>query len=68
MIDLDAGGMDAVAALEEAGAAGVGAATVLGFYSHVDAEVGRAAAAAGCVALPRGRFFREAAALLGGGD
>ena len=38
---------------------------LLGYYSHVDEDVGRAAAAAGVEAHPRGRFWRSLDDLLG---
>ena len=61
--DLDAGGLDLIAAIENAGREGLLPERVIGYFSHVDEDLGRAAAEAGIQALPRGRFWREAAAL-----
>jgi hypothetical protein len=41
-------------------------ARVLGFFSHVQEDVGRAAAAMGVEVYPRGRFWRELPDILGG--
>jgi hypothetical protein len=61
VIDLDAAGADAVAELRAAGFDG----RIVGFYSHVQEELGAAAAAAGAEIYPRGRFWRELATILG---
>lgn len=65
VLDLDAGGQ---AAIDEA-AAWVGAGgtpvRVLGFYSHIDDNLRRAALGAGIEAYPRGRFWRDLSVLLG---
>jgi hypothetical protein len=57
IVDLDDGGADALAELVRARAAGVLPATVVGFMSHVDRELGRHAREAGCRAIARGRFW-----------
>jgi DNA-binding response OmpR family regulator len=57
ILDLDAGGRGALEELERARAQGQ-VTRAVGFFSHVDAELGAAARAAGCDALPRGRFWR----------
>jgi hypothetical protein len=64
VLDLDAGGQ---AAIDEAVAwAGSGDAPVrvIGFYSHIDEDLRRAAQGAGIEAYPRGRFWRDLALLL----
>ena len=70
VLDLDAGGP---ALLERLGAArleGNLPPRVIGFFSHVDVDLGRAAAEAGVDAFPRGRFWRDVPTLLrpGGPD
>jgi hypothetical protein len=63
LIDLDSARLpwsEALAAL-----AGVPAAVTVGFFGHVHAETGRAAADAGCtLVLPRGAFVQRLPALL----
>lgn len=66
VLDLDRGGRALLETLAGARRAGVRVERLLGFYSHVDSELGDAARRAGCEALPRGRFWRSAAELLGG--
>jgi ActR/RegA family two-component response regulator len=66
VVDLDQGGTDALAAVEEARRADLLPARVVGFFSHVDADLGRAARAAGIEALPRGRFWSGLEELLEG--
>ena len=61
VLDLDETGIEPAAALRAAGFEG----RVVGFYSHVDEALGRRAAAAQIEAFRRGRFWREAAAILG---
>ena len=58
VVDLDAGGDRALAAVRQARDRGVLDQRVIGYYSHVDAALGAAASAAGVEALPRGRFWR----------
>ena len=58
ILDLDAGGRELLDRLEEARTGGALRARVVGYFSHVDADLGAAARAAGCEALPRGRFWR----------
>ena len=65
VLDLDGGGRDLLRAVEAAGAEGILPGRVIGYFSHVDEDLGRAAAEAGVEAYPRGRFWREASVLLG---
>ena len=55
ILDLD----DSSAALEAVSQRDPPAARLVGYYSHVDQELGQRARAAGVDALPRGRFWRE---------
>lgn len=64
VIDLDRGGDEVIEALLAARAAGDVPERVVGFYSHVAPERAEAAEAAGCRALPRGRFYRTLDELL----
>ena len=57
ILDLDAGGRGVLDELERARAQGK-VTRAVGYFSHVDAGLGAAARAAGCEALPRGRFWR----------
>lgn len=62
VIDLDAVGTQPLAAL-----AGVEPRPrVVGYYSHVDADLGARARAAGCEAVPRGRFWAGVGELFSG--
>jgi CheY-like chemotaxis protein len=63
VIDLDRGGTRVLEALGSSRAAGTLPERVVGFYSHIEPEVAERAEAAGCRALPRGRFFRTLATL-----
>jgi CheY-like chemotaxis protein len=63
LVDLDRAGTDGLAVLSEAAAR----TRVIGYFSHVDEELGRRARAQGVEALPRGRFWRELPAILGPG-
>ena len=65
VVDLDACGAAILPRLEAARAAGLLQGRVLAFYSHVDEALGDAARAAGCEALPRGRFWRTLPELVG---
>jgi AmiR/NasT family two-component response regulator len=64
VIDLDEGREAVLVKLEEARAAGHSPPAVVGFYSHVDADLGRAAERAGCRAVRRGRFWSSLPDLL----
>lgn len=64
VIDLDRGGEGVIEALSEARAGGAVPERVVGFYSHVAPELAERAEAAGCRAIPRGRFYRTLAELL----
>lgn len=66
IIDLDEARAAGLGALNSARARGLAPARVLGFFSHVDDELGEQARSAGCEALPRGRFWRTLPQLLGG--
>ena len=57
ILDLDEGGLEALTELGEARTAGEAPADVIGFLSHVDRDLGRAAREAGCRAVARGRFW-----------
>lgn len=66
LLDLDAGGresLDRVAVLQQERPE----VRWVGFYSHVDEELGAAAGDAGIEALPRGRFWRQLTDLLADG-
>jgi CheY-like chemotaxis protein len=67
ILDLDAGGRELLDRLEEARTGGALRGRVVGYFSHVDADLGAAARAAGCEALPRGRFWRALPEVLAGG-
>jgi hypothetical protein len=60
LLDLDA--MDATTIARFARSPG----RVLGYYSHVDVDLGDAAGRAGVEALPRGRLWRELPQILAG--
>jgi len=57
VLDLDEGGVDALQELTVARAEGSAPAQVIGFLSHVDRDLGRAAREAGCRPIARGRFW-----------
>lgn len=65
IVDLDRGRDAALVAVGAARAVGL-AAPVIGFFSHVDVELGAAAEAAGIRTFRRGRFWAELPALLEG--
>lgn len=67
VIDLDDHGNEALAALVRARSRGLSPPRVVGYFSHVDVSLGQAARAAGCEALPRGRFWRDLSAILRAG-
>ena len=62
VVDLDRAGPDGLARLGEV----AGRTRVIGYFSHVDEELGRRARAEGVEALPRGRFWRELPSILAG--
>jgi hypothetical protein len=64
VLDLDEGRDALLENLEVARADGLVPEAVFGFYSHVDAELGRAAERAGCRAVRRGRFWSSLPELL----
>ncbi|MGH2807058.1 MAG: hypothetical protein ACRDKT_07260 [Actinomycetota bacterium] len=59
VLDLDGGGRDLLAKVEEARAERVLPERVVGYFSHIDEEMAEAASLAAVHALPRGRFWRE---------
>ena len=59
ILDLDEGGEAALDELVAARAAAPRPIQVIGFLSHVDRALGRAARAAGCHPIARGRFWTE---------
>jgi hypothetical protein len=61
IVDLD----DAADALDVVAEQRDSSARAVGFYSHVDVELGRRARAAGIEAVPRGRFWRELSGMVG---
>jgi hypothetical protein len=63
LVDLDSAGPEGLAALSEVS----GRARVIGYFSHVDEELGSKAREQGIEALPRGRFWRELPSILAGG-
>jgi hypothetical protein len=65
ILDLDRGREEALAELAAADS-GQAPPTVVGFLSHVDGSLGRAARAAGCRPIPRGRFWSSLPEILGG--
>jgi CheY-like chemotaxis protein len=64
VIDLDEGGPELLAALATAAETALLPGRVLGYFSHVQEDTGRAARAAGVEAYPRSRFWRELPELL----
>ncbi len=64
VLDLDSGGAAVLRDLQQLRSEGRVAAPVLGYFSHVDDELGDAARQAGVDAFPRGRFWRELPQLL----
>jgi hypothetical protein len=65
VLDLDEGREALLADLDAARAEDLTPGVVIGFYSHVDAELGRRAEEAGCRAVRRGRFWASLPDLLG---
>jgi DNA-binding response OmpR family regulator len=63
LVDLDRAGPDGLTSLSEV----AGRARVIGYFSHVDEELGKRAQEEGIEALPRGRFWRELPSILAGG-
>lgn len=62
IVDLDDAPSDALDVVAEQRPS---SARVVGFYSHVDLELGQRARAAGIEAVPRGRFWRELSGMVG---
>lgn len=67
VVDLDSGGREALDALAAARDRGDEPLRAIGYFSHVDAELGEAARGAGLETYPRGRFWRTLPAILAGG-
>ena len=67
ILDLDEGGETALKELTDARSSGVVPPIVVGFMSHVDRDLGRAARAAGCRPIARGRFWSHLPDELGPG-
>ncbi len=59
VLDLDAGRDEALAEIAPLAVDGRSPPRIIGFYSHVDAELAAAASAAGVEVVRRGRFWRE---------
>lgn len=66
ILDLDSGGRSLLDRLVDARNRGAVTGRVVGYFSHVDAELGDAAREAGCTAFPRGRFWRSLPEVLSG--
>lgn len=66
VLDLDEGGEAALEELRTARADGSAPGTIVGFMSHVDRDLGRAAREAGCRAVARGRFWSHLSEILEG--
>ena len=64
ILDLDRGGRAALDELAAMRVRGKAPQHVYAFFSHVDADLGRDARAAGCDAMPRGKFWRMLPTLL----
>jgi hypothetical protein len=64
IVDLDDGRAPVLREIEGARAAGTLPNRVLGYYSHVDTELGRAAEAAGVTPVRRGHFWSSLPSLL----
>lgn len=66
VVDLDGGGTEALAALATAAEQDLLPGRVLGYFSHVQEQTGKAAREAGVEAYPRGRFWRDLDSLIQG--
>jgi hypothetical protein len=66
ILDLDGGGRELLARVEEARAERVLPERVIAYFSHIDEEMAEAASLSAVHALPRGRFWRELPELLSG--
>ena len=65
VLDLDSGTAALLNELPKAEGSGVTRPRLLGYFSHVDEDLGHTASAAGVEAHPRGRFWRSIDDLLG---
>lgn len=66
VLDLDLGRAGVLESLADARAEGLTPGRVVGYFSHVDGSLRAQATAAGCRALPRGRFWSRLAEELAG--
>ncbi len=66
VLDLDGGGTELLDELNAAHDDGDAPARIVGYYSHVDDPLRDAAKAAGCRAVPRGRFWNNLTGILTG--
>ena len=64
ILDLDGGREKALEGLETLRARGVRPRRVVGYFSHIDNQLGQAAREAGCEAMARSRFWRSLPELL----
>lgn len=64
VVDLDEGREGALEEVETARDSDLLPPTVIGYFSHVDDALRRAAVEAGCTPIPRGKFWQEIATLL----
>jgi hypothetical protein len=67
ILDLDQGREPLLEELKSARERGLAPPEVIGYYSHVDAPLARAAKAAGCRPVPRGKFWSNLIDILRGG-
>lgn len=66
VLDLDAGRDEALTEIAPLAVDGRLPARVIGFYSHIDADLAATATGAGVEAIPRGRFWSDLEKILGG--
>lgn len=65
VLDLDEGRDAVLEQLRAARSEGIAPGVVVGFYSHVDRQLGEAAEDAGCTPVRRGRFWADLQGFLG---
>lgn len=65
VLDLDEGRQDVLEELRAARSESIAPNVVLGFFSHVDRQLGDAAREAGCTAVRRGKFWSDLPGFLG---
>lgn len=66
ILDLDTGGQDVLNELVAGRDEGIVPERVIGYFSHVDRELGESARRARCDARPRGQFWSNLDGILGG--